>query len=178
MKLAIRSASRCSGVIQIHGAKSHFFAHNYRQIYTKCSRFSSKFSLSKNIRNIGLYGSVQIDTTGVSFEDHFEFPELKTLYISRGVYSDDSDSVAFRYFCTNAPKLKDINVSSRYVGDYDCIATSIGSLLSRPALRNLEIGLEDSDDEDQTGHESIMNLFNCPTEKPELECLKIDFNYN
>ena len=65
--------------------------------------------------------------------------------------------------------------------DSDCVARSIGSLLSRPALRNLEIEFGDPfeySEEDETYHEPIMNIFRCPTVKPELEHLKLDFSYN
>ena len=65
--------------------------------------------------------------------------------------------------------------------DSDCVARSIGSLLSRPALRNLEIEFEGSFEEEEGHeiyHEPVMNIFRCPTVKPELEHLKLDFSCN
>ena len=122
--------------------------------------------------------NIHIDTTGVSFEDHFEFPDLETLHLSSSSWPD-SYSIAIRFFCENSPKLKDIEVGQLVItDDSDGVARSIGSLLSRPALRNLEIEFGDPFEEDETFHEPIMNLFHCPTEKPELERLKIDFNFN
>ena len=131
-------------------------------------------SVSKNLRHLLICGDVQFNVAGILFEAGFGFPELRSLRF-RGNYWDHTDTKAFRYCCANSPKLEDIYVFGEFESTetYDTVAQSIGSLLSRPALRKLELDIYDCREpsENQLVVESIINLINCPNEKPKLENL-------
>ena len=136
-------------------------------------------SVNKNIRHLTISG-VQMNYTGISFKPGYGFPELRSLKFENfeyGIIWDDADLKAFRYCCANSPKLEEISVSG-YFGTtetYDSVAHSIGSLLSRPALRKLELEIFWSEpiwrDPPVRFVESIINLIRCPDEKPNLEHL-------
>jgi len=113
-----------------------------------------------------------MNITGVSFGGCYGFPELRKLHFT-GKSWDDTDLVAFRYLCANSLKLEEINLFGNLHSDedeitvYESVASSIGSLTSRTALRKLEIDIQSS----ENFAESITNLFSCHGEKPKLENL-------
>lgn len=116
-----------------------------------------------------------MNITGVSFGGCFGFPELRKLHFT-GKSWDDTDLVAFRYLCANSLKLEEINLFGNLHSDedeitvYESVASSIGSLTSRTALRKLEIEI-DTFQSSENFAESITNLFACHGEKPKLENL-------
>ena len=116
-----------------------------------------------------------MNITGVSFGGCFGFPELRKLHFT-GKSWDDTDLVAFRYLCANSLKLEEINLFGNLHFDedeitvYESVASSIGSLTSRTALRKLEIDI-DTFQSSENFAESITNLFACHGEKPKLENL-------
>ena len=137
-------------------------------------------NLNKNIRYLRISGVVQMNTAGVSFDGGIGaigFPELRILQFS-GKSWDDSDQKAFRYCCANSPKLEEIYVFGDFETDapYKSVAKSIGSLLNRPALRELELEIEDHREVGEEFVAPIANLFNFPDEKPSLEKLIIHPN--
>ena len=129
-------------------------------------------SISKNLRHLIISGLVQMDVAGISFEAGFGFPELRSLKFT-GKSWDDTDRKAFRYCCANSPKLEDIHIFGGFESTetYDSVAQSIGSLLSRPALRKLELEIDDYRESSERFVGSITNLINCPDEKPKLKNL-------
>ena len=106
------------------------------------------------------------------------FPELRvldfnTIFGKFGWISDDK--IAFQYFCQNSPKLEEIIITipvlldSRFKAICETVGKSIGSLISRPALRKLEIRIEICPDNFLI--KPFMDLIRCPSIKPKLECL-------
>ena len=130
-------------------------------------------SVSKNIRHLTICG-VQMNDTGISFKPGYGFPELRSLKFE---IWDGADLKALRYCCANSPKLEEISVLGYFetMDTYDSVAQLIGSSLSRPALRKLELKIFWSvpiwHDPPVRFVESIINLIRCPDEKPNLEHL-------
>ena len=135
-------------------------------------------SLSKNLRHLIIAGYVQMNVTGISFQAGFGFPELRSFRFA-GKSWDETDLKAFRYCCANSPKLEDIYVFGDFgfTETYDSVTKSIGSLLSRTALRKLELEIEDYRESSERFVESMINMIDCPEEKPRIENLILYPNF-
>ena len=120
-----------------------------------------------------------MSTAGVTFDKRSGFPELRYLLFT-GKSWDETDLTSFRYCCHNSPKLEEIHVHGSFEsGDvFKSVAKSIGPLVNRTTLRQLDIEIEDYREEPEELNESLMNLFNCPGEKPNLEKLIFHPNFS
>ena len=139
--------------------------------------------LNKNIRYLSVSG--KIGTSSIDFdeiEDDFGFPELKTLLI-RDKYDafmiNTNTHTAFRYMCENSNELEDICFAAIFheEEDYEHVTEGIGYLEDRPSLRELTIECW-KNYSSELFNDSIMELFNCPVEKPLLRKLVLDFDFS
>ena len=118
-----------------------------------------------------------MNTAGISSDSCSGFPKLKYLWFRSDYYFwDEADFAAFKYCCQNSPMLEEIHVHGclECWEIHDSAAKSIGPLVQRPALRKLDLNIE----EPEEFNDSLMNLLNCPGEKPNLEELVLHGEYS
>ena len=136
--------------------------------------------LNKNLRCFSYWGDIQIEPVDIDYG----FPKLKTLlmrdyYEARPYSSDPNIHAAFRYLCENSHELEEICFAGIFENkeDYNNVTKAIGYLRNRPSLRELTIvSWENSNS--KLFNVSIMELFNCPVQKPLLRKLVLNFNYS